>query len=275
MADANLESLGAHPVGRATREDGEIDADARSASLKLWTLRVGKFAALLVALVALVNSGSDLYKTVMHLPISAEGEAAAKLYQAHFGKEPLLKQPLSVKRDNLTVDMLIAIYETGDVLVRSGAHEKWIPFELPRQAALPGIATAFAQPVPSSPSVQSKTIINDPIKIDVNVLQQRQAQSTTAANEKAFTVAQAKASSSSFKPSSESFTRTFSADPGFQFTEARFEVLSGSKYQIQPITLSPDRRTATVTFRLTSGPVYDQYRAWLQGTLRANQERIQ
>ena len=275
MADANLESLGAHPVGRAAREDGEIDADTRSATLKLWTLRAGKIGALLVALVAVVNSGSDLYKTIMHLPIGAEGEASAKLYQAHFGKEPLIKQPLSVKRDNLTVDMLIAIYETGDVLVRSGAHEKWIPFELPRQAALPGIATAFAQPSPSRPSVQSRTIINDPIKFDVDVLQKRQAESTTAANEKAFVVAQTKASSSSFKPSSESFSRTFSADPGFRFTEPRFEVLSGSKYQIQSVKLSEDRRTATVTFRLTSGPVYDQYRAWLQGTLRANQERIQ
>lgn len=256
-----------------------------SSFLGSWTLRAGALAGLLLALGAIVNSAGDLWAKIRNLPIGSAEKEEARLFQSNFGKLPVASQPVSIQRDNLTVDMLIAVYDTGDVLVRYGKQERWLAFKPPQIARLSLLPVARAQvPAASAGSAQqpaqSRSPANGgrlngaPINIDVRALQARELSSAVNENEKTFVLAEMKRATSSFTPTSETFTRTFTADPGHKFTDAKFEVLSGNKFQVKEVKLSEDGRTATVTFQLTSGPIYDQYRSWLQGAVRANQEPI-
>jgi hypothetical protein len=285
MAGIRIRALAS--IARRSAATDQSDAkDTESPwSLKLLTLRAGALAGLIVAVGAIVNSAGDLWVKIKDLPVGATEQAEAELFQRHFGKAPVVSQPVSIQRDNVTVDMVIAVYDTGDVLVRYGKQERWLAFKTPQPTALSALPSAFAQtpsePVTASrrnvderPSVPNGRLSKEPIHVDVRALQKRRSSAAEAPAQKSFVVAELKPGSKSLTPTSETITRSFAADPGYRFTDAKFEVLSGSKFQVKDVKLSDDQRTATVTFMLTSGPIYDQYRSWLQGTLRANQEPI-
>jgi S1-C subfamily serine protease len=90
---------------------------------------------------------------------------------------------------------------------------------------------------------------------------------------RAFEVRELKEDHPSMLPSSEIRTLTFAADPGFKFTEFKFDELSRNHGSPPQIVMSADGREIAVSFSLTSGPMFDRYRGWLTGTLLTRQVR--
>ena len=262
--------------------DPAPEEDTKASLLKKWSIRIGGMAGLLVAIGSVVNSGGDLVKKVRHLPNSELEQLEEELFAKNFDKTPVVRQPVNIQVDKNTVEMVIAVFDTGDVFVRYGNQRRWLAFKPEKSSTSFLLRTAFAQNAPSSkPPVEASrqilkrdTLSGERIQVDVYEL--KRLQDTAPATARSFQVSEMRQSSSSFRPTSETVTRTFTADPGFRFTDAKFEILSGNKYQLLgPVKISEDGRRATVTFKLTSGPIYDQYRGWLQGTLNATQERVQ
>jgi hypothetical protein len=76
-----------------------------------------------------------------------------------------------------------------------------------------------------------------------------------------------------FGPHTQTYTRTFTAEPGYKISDTNLSPTSQVKLSGLKIDLSPDRKQAIVQFKLTSGPTYDRWRGWLEGTLELTQTR--
>lgn len=74
-----------------------------------------------------------------------------------------------------------------------------------------------------------------------------------------------------FKSASKSYTKTFQAQPGFKITDYKFVAKSANNASQPTITLDETGKNLVLTFSLTSGPVYDQWRGWLDGEILTRQ----
>ena len=72
--------------------------------------------------------------------------------------------------------------------------------------------------------------------------------------------------------STESFSRTCSADPGFRIVNAQFAIQSSSGATQPTVSVKNNGNSATVSADLTSGPILNQYRSWLTGELLLQQK---
>jgi S1-C subfamily serine protease len=90
---------------------------------------------------------------------------------------------------------------------------------------------------------------------------------------RAFEIRQMKDDHPSVAPSTEKYILRFTADPGFRFSAFEFGELSRNHGSPPVIEMSPDAKEIAVSFSLTSGPVFDRYRGWLDGTLVTRQTR--
>lgn len=77
-----------------------------------------------------------------------------------------------------------------------------------------------------------------------------------------------------FGPHSRDYKEKFRAEPGYRITSAKFFKLSANKEGSEAVNILPGGLEAEVSFRLTSGPLFDQWRGWYTGTLQTVQERI-
>ena len=68
-------------------------------------------------------------------------------------------------------------------------------------------------------------------------------------------------------PSTREYTIRKDADPKAVIVNARLVRSSDTRVSDLNITISPDRHSVEVRFRLTAGPAIDQYRGWLHGQL--------
>lgn len=73
------------------------------------------------------------------------------------------------------------------------------------------------------------------------------------------------------KSASKSYTKTFQAQPGFKITDYKFVAKSANNASQPTITLDESGKNLALTFSLTSGPVYDQWRGWLDGEILTRQ----
>ncbi|NBJ10937.1 S1C family serine protease [Microvirga arsenatis] len=93
---------------------------------------------------------------------------------------------------------------------------------------------------------------------------------------KTYTVAETKDDHPvAFAPHSETYTKTFGAEPGYRITECTWNALSENHHGDLACNIGPGGASATFLFRLTSGPMVDQWRGWWGGTVTLAQERIQ
>ncbi len=74
-----------------------------------------------------------------------------------------------------------------------------------------------------------------------------------------------------FEESIGSYSIEFAAEPGFKILH--HEILKNSANGVgnERTIISPDRKVGTYTFTLRSGPMYDQYRGWLDATIQTKQ----
>ena len=77
-----------------------------------------------------------------------------------------------------------------------------------------------------------------------------------------------------FAASSRSFQRTFDAQPGYAISGASFKEFSKNHGSVVSVVVQPDGSSVQVTFSLESGPFYDRWRGWLDGSLITEQRKL-
>lgn len=73
--------------------------------------------------------------------------------------------------------------------------------------------------------------------------------------------------------STRQFTRDFAAPAGYVFTDWRFVEHSANRAGELQLAPTPDGGTLQARYSLTSGPVLDQWRGWISGTIEAEVEK--
>lgn len=71
---------------------------------------------------------------------------------------------------------------------------------------------------------------------------------------------------------SRDYQRVFEARQGFRIKDYTLASKSANNASITSTTVSPDRKTLTITFSLKSGPVFDRWRGWLDVDILTRQE---
>lgn len=77
-----------------------------------------------------------------------------------------------------------------------------------------------------------------------------------------------------FKPHSQSYERSFQAEPGYKITRCTWSGSSENHHSDLACNVQPSSASVLFSFRLTSGPAIDPWRGWLAGTITLEQERI-
>jgi hypothetical protein len=86
-------------------------------------------------------------------------------------------------------------------------------------------------------------------------------------------VDQGRESAGGFVPSSGEYNATCAARAGFRIVKAELIRESDNNLSDVRLTTTPDGSQVVLSFRLTSGPIYDRWRGWLNGRIVTEQER--
>lgn len=110
--------------------------------------------SVLVVLPALINTGHDIYSSLLKLPRTEAERINERLFREYFKKQPVATIPVPIKQNNGTVEVRFAIYEKGDVFVEFGNFTQWFPFpardgEDNKTLGFSLISSAFAQSPPA------------------------------------------------------------------------------------------------------------------------------
>jgi hypothetical protein len=245
--------------------------------------------ALVAALAGLVTGGIDLYKTVLKIPDNVYDRTNSELFQKHFNKTPISSTPVQVKVSSVTVEMLLQVYESGDVFVRYGEFQQWLPFKRPKvanQLAFSLFTQAHAQAAvsPSTTPAPGKTgstlgggwdfQAGTGYVVDIDKLRRQNTDSPAPAStdtwKKAFAVSEIQ-DDHALSPTARIYTKVFRADPGFKFTKVDVDLGSAKHAKVEAAQITEDGKAISVKYRLKSGPFYDRYRAWIHATVKTEQ----
>ncbi len=86
-----------------------------------------------------------------------------------------------------------------------------------------------------------------------------------------FTVSRLQETHAPLTSTATQYTQTFSAEPGYRFTDAQLNPLSANAVSGATVHLEEGNTRAVVTFTLTSGPMWNQVRAWYHASLITEQ----
>jgi hypothetical protein len=262
----------------------EPNSDSKPPWLSSITAKVIGVTALIAALVGLVNGAIDLYRAIAKVPTNIYEKANDELFKKNFGKQPIVSQPVSITSSSITVEMLLQVFDSGDVFVRYGDLQQWLPFKPLKTTARSLISEALAQtslPLPAPMQKGGTAPYSQRIIIDIDKLKQEQIEKSSRDREqkpniieKSYLLEKLKDDHPNlFTGSSKSYTQDFKAEPGYKIIKYEFHLASANNHHISEITQVNDT-TVRVSFSLTSGPLLDQTRGWVRGTLKTTQQRI-
>lgn len=262
--------------GKKPSQDSEWIKSARGKMISL--------TALLVVVPALINSGLDAYKAVANIPTNIYDRANDELFKKHFKNKPVLSQPVPVKTSEMTVEMLLEVYEDGDIFVKYGKFEQWFPFKPLTTASLQLVAEASAQSIQETNQREApeerREIFHDIREIDLGKIDRESAQRDSL-NLKAETIdrtyllAEIKDDHPSLLHTSvRGYTATFAAEPGYRITKQDLRISSTNRFKLRSVELIKDGAEVRISYFLTSGPIIDQWRGWVKGTLWTTQRRV-
>jgi hypothetical protein len=242
--------------------------------------------ALFVVIPAMINSGIDVYRSIAQIPDSIQEKTNDELFKRHFKESPVFSQPIEVKTGSATLEMMLDVYENGDILIQYGDFKQWFPFKGVSVARTPPfIGVAYAQdggdatdPDKQRDADSQKTLYHKPLIIDIPQYQrdmeaQRDNQPETM--EKSYLVTQMKDDHSSFvRASGKTYSMTFDAEPGYRIVRYKFRKMDAKAFDLKEIKLLDDGKSIMVTFTLKSGSIINRWKGWIKGTLQTAQERI-
>ena len=254
--------------------------------------RVAAITALLAALAGLVKVGLDIYNAVLATPVGESERTNESKFKEHFGKLPLVEQPVMLRDRNDTTEMLVQVYHNGDVLVRYSGIDRWLPYKSAAPAPPPKkfslLASANAQPAsapaaaavvprPSAPTALPEGK-RPPITVDLEAYRRaaavRAATGTVAtAPTSKFALSDIQYSSGGFSKSTRVYEKVFPAAPGHKITSFDLQPASLNNAQIRSAQIVDGGKALRVEYSLTSGPLFDQYRGWIHATISVDQGR--
>lgn len=259
------------------------------------TGRAVGITALLAALGGLVNGAIDLYRAIANVPSGLYETTNDELFRRHFNEEPVYSQPVAVKNGAVTVEMMLHVYKTGDVFVKYGDFQQWLPFRSPTldaasaapfslissaHAQSPGERVRRSELPAAAASLPGVPAIIAPIVIDIDRLKSLKSAPPEAVRlagpslEKSFLLAKLKEDHDFFGSSTADYSEIFRADPGHRITKYEFQSRGARNAQIKGMEIIENGAALRVDFSLTSGPIYNQYRGWIQGSIRVWQEKV-
>lgn len=249
-----------------------------------WLARIGKGTALLVAIAALFNGAADVLKAVQAVPVGRSEATNEAKFKEHFGKLPLLEQPVTLSDRDITTTMLLQVYGNGDLLVRYNDFHQWLPFRKPADTASAAlIRTAHAQAAAGAP--QSSAATQPPLTnartraaININLPALRAATAQVGPPADALTTEHALSdiqyTQRGLSKSTQTYTRVIPAAPGFRITTVDVQEASMNNAQVRRAEIIDGGSAVRVEYQLTSGPIYDQYRGWIHATVKLNQTAV-
>ncbi len=257
-----------------------VKSDPTPKWLRSMTAKVLAITTLLAAVVGLVNGAVDVYRKVTNVATNIYDRTNETLFRKNFGRPPLVSQPVQIKLADVTVEMLLQVYDTGDVFVRYGDFQQWLPFRQMRTSSLSFVTAVLAQVLPLPGGSESSPAA---IVVNIDKLKQQAARPESPTStpgvaskslEKTYVIAKMKDDHPIFfGKSTATYTEVFEAEKGYRISTFKFELASANNARVESQTLSDDGKKVTMVYSLTSGPVIDQYRAWIQGTLKTTQQR--
>jgi hypothetical protein len=262
----------------------EPNPDSKPPWLGSITAKIIGATALIAASVGLINGAIDLYKAVANVPTNIYDKTNDELFKRHFGKQPIVSQPVAISSTNITVEMLLQVFESGDVFVRYGDLQQWLPFKPLKTTARSLISEALAQtslPLPAPMQKGGTAPYSQRIIIDIDKLKQEQIEKSSRDREqkpniieKSYLLEKLKDDHPNlFTGSSKPYTQDFKAETGYKIIKYEFHLASANNHQIREIKQVEDTMIR-ISFSLTSGPLLDQTRGWVRGTLKTTQQRI-
>ena len=236
--------------------------------------KIATVTAILVAAAALINGVHDIYIAVANIPTNIYDRTNEKLREKHFGTEPLVAQPVVIKSGGIEVRMILHVYDNGDIFVRYGDFQQWLPFKEIKMSGGGFVPKAFAQvplPAPREPVSGSILIDIDRLKREKG---ERTSPPTTSTIEKSYLLDAVKDDHSSLLgPSRQIYSKEFAPEPGYKIVSYHFELASSSNGNVRSIDLLGNGEKIRIVYELRSGPAVDRWRGWLKGILRTVQQR--
>lgn len=86
-----------------------------------------------------------------------------------------------------------------------------------------------------------------------------------------YAFAETQTSFGGLQPVTQPYSRTFDAKPGYKITDYKVIAKSANNAATPTVILSPDGKQLQVQFALTSGPIYDQWRGWIDAEVQTRQ----
>lgn len=142
--------------------------------------RIGIIIGILVSVIALANSGIEIYEKTINMP-----RENIEINTRLAGLTPIFSKSIIVKPSesiDMSINVSFRVFDTGDVIIESGSTRKLIPFDLGQEDIASNflINSAYAETLgapsfsdKSKPSVSLKYIESSEIKADGNLHETR------------------------------------------------------------------------------------------------------
>lgn len=247
------------------------------------TGRIAAATAAVTTVIALVNGAGDLIKTMLNLPKNIYEETNDALFKKNFLKPPIVSQPVEIKTASAKVEMLLQVYENGDVFVRYGEFQQWLPFKsvkISSASILPLAAAQTQTPVQAieQPQDQARSPNRPIILIDLEKLQKGEspidASPTQKTVQRTYLLAKSQDAQIRFVPTRHTYEQIFDAEPGYVFIKHDLDIGASKRSSVDKIETINNGRSIKIQYTLISGPFFDQYKGWVHATLRTEQKKV-
>jgi hypothetical protein len=156
-----------------------------------------------------------------------------------------------------------------DVLTTAGMSGG--PVILDENDGLIGIIAGANFDVATGTPADFAVLAAEQVSNELELIEMPQAPRPTC-HEKQKRINQVQFAENSPSPTVREYTRTVEADTNCRITAIDPDVVSANHNSDPSVTIAPDGRSATITFSLESGPVFDRYRGWIDINLKVQQE---
>jgi hypothetical protein len=241
--------------------------------------------AMVVVTGALFNAGLDLYKTVKDIPTSDSEVKNHDLRSNHFNESPLFQRDIEINRGEAKKVLRLFVYNNADIYVNYSGAEQWFSGNDSIENAtnanyLLFIDSAIAQDArrvdirqPAQPILQEeaqRVIIN----LDtIQSVQKKESKLRQDKIERTHMFSKANDSHSGFSKNTKSFSETYTAEPGYRIVGAELNIISINNARIITQSVSSNGDSFTIKAEVDSGPIYDQWRGWVQSQVIMKQIR--
>ena len=238
----------------------------------------------LVVLPSLINAGTDIWRSIMNSPVGGSEVRNSKLMKAHWEEDALFKKDIEITKGSVTTLLKIRVYENADVFVKYGSQEQWFASSdaTNRYGFEPTlIRSAVAQESIKLESLkQSLPVLkeeSEPLTFDLDKIRSKKEESLSKdvrVIERSYLLVETNDTHGNLKPTTKTITKSFEANKGYVFVDAKLDILSMKNSSVPKLKISNDKKTVTVEVDLKSGPFYDRWKGWIKANVITKQQAV-